>query len=70
MQYPATVEETVNPVGSECQVPWEFPLEIPQQWGCPMAGPESAAAKPRECNANGDGAACKWQHTDAPVMIT
>lgn len=35
-----------------------------------MAGPEAAAANPRERNANGDGAACKWQHTDAPIMIS
>jgi len=50
-QYPATVEETSNPVGSELQVLSVFPLEIPQQWGCPAAGHKGAPASPRDHHA-------------------
>lgn len=69
MHYPVTADEAANPAASEWLVPLVFPLETCQYWGYLVASRKVGAASSRENPESGDGAACKWQHTDTLMIM-
>lgn len=69
MHYPSTTAEAAHPAVTEWQVPLVFLLKTSQYWGYLVASPKRGAANSRENIESGDGAACKWQHTDTLMMM-
>lgn len=75
IQHPVTAHGTANPTVSEWQVPLVFPLPAPQLLGISCGQSRSGGCQSQGAPEKSwkvvieSGAACKWQHTDTPVMM-